>query len=245
MAFTPILAAVLIGLVAGRIRRGRMSSLVLTRINVRILFVIAFVCGLAVDLVDVPRPGVWAVVGLAAGLAFAVRNIHLVGMVVIAVGVTANLLPVAINGATPVRADALVEAGMVDAADLDRVNLQGARMIADDDTPLDWMGDTIPVAAASQVVSFGDLVILIGLASVISNLMLQRRPRRVPKSALPSLETFGWHESPVGEGSIIELAADLRPVDPNLEWSHPDAERDAPRQLVGVGSMSSINPVQD
>ena len=53
-------------------------------------------------------------------LAFTFRNIRLAGMAVVSVGIIANLVPIVLNGATPVRPEALVEAGMVDAADIER-----------------------------------------------------------------------------------------------------------------------------
>ena len=58
-------------------------------------------------------------------LAFAFRNIRLAGMAVVSVGIIANLVPLVLNGATPVRPEALVEAGMIDAADLEHVTLSG------------------------------------------------------------------------------------------------------------------------
>jgi len=233
VAFAPIIAAVLIGLFIGRLRRGRITAVARTRLRLKSLFVIAFGCGLAVDPIDLPRPGIWAIAGLAAGLAFAVRNLHLAGMVVIAVGITANLLPVAITGSTPVLGSALVEADMVAAVDLDRVSLDGARTLVDDSSGWNLLGDIIPVAAADQVMSFGDLIVLVGMVSVISNLMLQRRPRRVPSSALASLETLGWCESSARNGSIIELATELRPV-----------EASDRRHLVGALSSSRASPAQ-
>ena len=226
MAFAPIAVAIVVGLFIGRLRRGRITAVTRTKLQLRSLIVIAFGSGLAVDLIDVPEPAMWAIVGLTAGLVFAVRNLHLVGMVVIAVGVTTNLLPVAVTGSTPVHASALVEAGMVAEADLDRVALAGARTLVDDGTGWVMLGDIIPVAAAGQVMSFGDLIILVGLASVIANLMLQRRPLHVPHSALASLETLGWNESSAMEGSIIELTANVRPID-------------APEERPLVGSASS------
>ncbi len=231
MAIAPIVAAVVVGLIVGLLRRGRLTSVIGTKLRLYSLFLIAFGCGLAVDLIDLPKPGVWAIVGLSAGLVFAVRNLHLVGMVVIAVGIAANLLPVAITGSTPVRASALVEAGMVAEADLERVSLSGARSLVDDGSAWAMFGDTIPVTAADQVISFGDLIVLVGLVSVIANLMLQRRPRRVPVSALPSLQTLGWHETSAGEGAIIELATELRPI-----------EEPAERRLVGASSNPTAGP---
>ena len=233
MTLAPIFAAVVIGLSIGRLRRGRIAAVARTKLRLKLLFVLAFGSGLAVDLIDLPRPGIWAIAGLAAGLAFAVRNLHLTGMVVIAVGITANLLPVAVTGSTPVLESALVDAGMVAEVDLDRVSLDGARTLVGDSSGWNLLGDIIPVAAADQVMSFGDLIVLLGMVNVIANLMLQRRPRRVPSSALASLETLGWYESSAKDGSIIELATELRPVEASDQ-----------RQLASALSSSRTSPAQ-
>lgn len=234
MAFAPVVLAIIIGSLVGFARRGRLTALAGVRIASLPLFVVAVVCGIAVDQVDLPRPGLIAIVGLVAALAFTLRNLRFVGMAVVSVGVIANLVPVALNGATPVRADALVEAGMVDAEDLDRVVLSGPRELADAGTRLEVLGDTIPVAIADQVVSFGDLIILIGIADVLANLMVRRRRRRVPKSALASLEAFGWHETEEELGSIIDLRTDMRPLYPEDEG-----------EIVRVFASTSASPVQD
>ena len=147
-------------------------------------------------------------------LAFAFRNIRLAGMAVVSVGIIANLVPIVLNGATPVRPEALVEAGMVDAADLDRVTLSGPYELSDADTSLASLGDTIPLSFAKQVVSFGDLIILVGIADVLANLLARRRQPAVPLSALASLEAFGWHEAEEASGSIVELRAEMRSLYP-------------------------------
>ena len=211
MAVAPIALALVIGLVAGFVRGGRLSALARTRLQTLPLLVAALVCGVLVDTVDLPRPGVWAVVGLLAGLAFAARNLHVVGMAVVGVGLALNLLPVAVNGAMPVRSDALVEAGMVAEADLDRVVLDGAREIAGPDTRLDFLGDILPISLTGQVLSFGDLIMLVGLADVVANLMLQRRARRLPDGAARSLASLGWNESTAHDGGIIDLDEPMTP----------------------------------
>lgn len=216
MTFAPIVLAVVIGLVVGVLRRGRFISIARTRIRHPEFLVVAVVCSVVVDLADIGSPGPIALVGLIGGLAFTGVNVHLIGMAIVAIGLTANLVPVALNGAMPVRPEALVEAEMVTIDELDRVSLTGARELADDSTTLAVLGDTIPVRLTGQVVSIGDLIMMVGLADLVTHLMLQRRRRRVPPSALRSLAALGWHEGPESEGGIIDLRAPVAvgvPVD--------------------------------
>ena len=174
----------------------------------------AVISSVAVEHLDLPAPGWIALGSLVMALAFAFRNIRLAGMAVVSVGIIANLVPLVLNGATPVRPEALVEAGMVDAADLDRVTLSGPYELSDADTSLASLGDTIPLSFAKQVVSFGDLIILVGIADVLANLLARRRQPAVPLSALASLEAFGWHEAEEASGSIVELRAEMRSLYP-------------------------------
>lgn len=234
MAFAPLALTLIVALAIGTARRGRVTNIAGTRLHSVPLLAIALAIGLGIDRVDVPAPEFWAGAGLLAGVVFALRNLHLAGMAIIGIGILANLAPIIVNGSTPVRPMALVEAGMVDEADLDRVSLSGPRELSDDDTMLTWLGDTIPVAAFDQVMSFGDLIVLVGLVTVVVNTMMQRRRRRLPASCLASLEAFGWHETDEREGSIIELRTELRPV-------YPDDEG----EIVRVFASTNANPVHD
>lgn len=234
MAFAPLVLAVIIGFAAGLIRRGRLRSILGVRIVSLPLLALAIGIGFATDQFDLPQPGWWAFAGLVAALIFTIRNLMIVGMAVIGVGIVANLVPIVLNGATPVRAEALVEAGMVETGDLDRVVVSGARAIADEETRLGWLGDTIPIAVADQVVSFGDLIMLIGVANTIASLMLRRRRRHLPSSALASLEAFGWHETEEKLGSVVDIRTELRPLYPADEGG-----------IVRVFASTTASPVQD
>ena len=234
MTFAPLVLAVIIGFAAGLIRRGRLRSILGVRIASLPLLALAVGIGFATDQFDLPQPGWWAFAGLVAALIFTIRNLMIVGMAVIGVGIIVNLVPIVLNGATPVRAEALVEAGMVETGDLDRVVVSGARAIADEDTRLGWLGDTIPIAVADQVVSFGDLIMLIGVANTIANLMLRRRRRHLPSSALASLEAFGWHETEEKLGSVVDIRTELRPLYPADEGG-----------IVRVFASTTASPVQD
>lgn len=214
MAVVPILIAVVIGLVAGFLRKGRLRAMAHTRLRSRLLLAVALASAVVLDVVDVPRPAIWAIVGLASGLAFAGRNLHLVGMSIVAVGLAANLVPIVVNGAMPVRPDALVAADMVGSDDLDRVVLDGARELADDDTRLDFMGDVIPVALTGQVLSFGDLIILVGLADVVANLMLRRGRRPTSVESLASPADAGWWTSPTDAAQPAAITT----ASPDQDW---------------------------
>jgi hypothetical protein len=234
VTFAPLVLAVIIGFAAGLIRRGRLRSILGVRIASLPLLALAVGIGFATDQFDLPQPGWWAFAGLVAALIFTIRNLMIVGMAVIGVGIIVNLVPIVLNGATPVRAEALVEAGLVETGDLDRVVVSGARAIADEDTRLGWLGDTIPIAVADQVVSFGDLIMLIGVANTIANLMLRRRRRHLPSSALASLEAFGWHETEEKLGSVVDIRTELRPLYPADEGG-----------IVRVFASTTASPVQD
>jgi len=194
VTLAPILVALCAGLVFGFLRKGRLAAIARTRIRHPEFLAVAIGASLFVDATDTGPSATIALVGLIGGLAFALVNLHLTGMAVIAIGITANLLPIALNGAMPVRPEALVEAEMVTADELPRVSLNGARELSDDSTILAVLGDTFPVRWTNQVVSIGDLIMVVGLADVVANLMRQRRRRRLHPSALPALEALGWHE---------------------------------------------------
>ena len=233
MIVAPIAIAILIGLVAGALRRGRLISLTKARLRLPGLLGVAVLCALGADVLDLPIPSVLAFVGLLAGIAFAGRNLLIPGMAVIGIGLAANLVPVALNGAMPVRADALVDAGIVAEADLDRVELRGARELADSDTMLEVLGDVIPLPLFDQVLSFGDLIVLVGLADVIANLMRARRPPRLPQGAAATLIALGWDVPPSDDIFIdlresidaarVDAQLDLRILPPN-DAPPPDPE---------------------
>lgn len=242
----PIVVAILIGLVAGVLRRGRLASLARARLRRPLLLALAVLCAVGADVFDLPAPAVLAFVGLLAGIAFAASNLLIPGMVVVGLGVAANLVPVALNGTMPVRADALVEADIVARADLDRVDLRGAREIADSDTNLEILGDVIPVPLFGQVMSFGDLIILVGLADVIANLMRARRPARLPRGASATLLALGW-DLPPDDDIFIDLRSSIdkglaRPGE--VRSANPPSRRRDPLQ-PSRPEGSDTDPVPD
>lgn len=167
--------AVLVGLLAGFLRRGRLVHVGHVRVRAKTLLLLGVVIPALADRFtrDVAVPLV--VFGLACLFAFALRNVRLVGMSVMAIGILGNLLATFLNDGLPVGRHALVAAGLASPAEVDRVELSGARRLEEPTHRLRFLGDIVPLPETGQVLSFGDLVILVGLADITANLTLRRR----------------------------------------------------------------------
>lgn len=222
-AVAPVAAFAAVGLAAGGIRRGRLASVVRARPRLWGLAAAALVITVAADalgagdggflgfeLAGVPGPVLLALVGMGSGLAFVASNLAVGGMAVIGMGIAANLVPLVANRATPVRATSLVRARIATAEDVDRAVLGGPREIADSGTVLELLGDVIPVPPLGLVVSFGDLIILVGLAAVIHNLMRRRPAGTLPQGAEQILAVLNWSPPP----TAVEPAWTMSPTIP-------------------------------
>ena len=179
MTFWILILAAIIGLIAGVIRRGDFPTILNTQIYHPEFLVSSAICAFFVSVTDIDSDGVIAFVALVGAFAFTIMNLHLVGMVILSIGLALNLFVFIINFETPVRPDALVEAQIVTAEELERgVTISGHVEAADEDSVLDFLGDTFPIRWGEQVVSIGDLIFLVGLANVTGNLMLGNQRRR-------------------------------------------------------------------
>jgi hypothetical protein len=123
-----------------------------------------------------------ALVGQALLVAGVVANLHLVGAGVLAIGLGCNLVSMAVDSGVPVRPAALVEAGVVARAELDAATLTGPRHLEGDDDLLGVLGDAIPLSAFGTVVSFGDLIALVGIADVATHAARPHRRRRARRA---------------------------------------------------------------
>lgn len=119
-------------------------------------------------------------VSRGALIGFAVANLRIGGMVVVAVGLALDFLVTLVNWGMPTSRAALVSAGLIDEGEAGSVTLTGARHLADGDR-LRALGEVIPLPTG-QVVSIGDLVTLVGVALVI---MAVLRGRILPRDAVP------------------------------------------------------------
>jgi hypothetical protein len=154
-------------------------------------------------------------------------------MGVLAIGLCANVVPVVVNQGMPVRADALVHANVATAADVGTIELTGGRHLERPSDNFVVLADIIPVPAAGEVVSFGDLIICVAMVDVIVHLV--RRQRHAPA------HSRGRHGPQGGYGEpTLDLrepaAADISSARPDHDWG------DAPSPVPSSGSQNSDNP---
>lgn len=169
MALLPTLAAIALGVALGLRWGGRLDNLLAWRPPLWEALAAGVVLLALLDLVPI---GGWfasllRIVALGALTAFAVLNVRIGGMVLVAAGVGLDLLVTLVNWGTPVRGGALVSAGVVTTEQLATVELTGGRELADG-AVLGFLGDTIPLPWG-QVVSVTDLLVLAGITLVTAS----------------------------------------------------------------------------
>ncbi|MEY2476847.1 MAG: hypothetical protein QOG87_2162 [Actinomycetota bacterium] len=171
------LVAAVVGVLAGYARGGRLRHLGERPVRLWALLVVgALLQWLAPN-------GPALVVSFVCLLACCLANLQMVGMGVVAVGLALNATVIAANGAMPVRPTALVHAGVVDDLDEARTfDLGGKRRLEEPGDRLTVLGDALPIRPVRQVLSFGDLVVAVGTADVLAQLMRRRRARLLTRS---------------------------------------------------------------
>ncbi len=211
--------ALILGTVAGLALGGRLTNLATLTVRRWPLLAVGLALQSLAELVDIPARRSVLVVGLALLLAGLASNLHLRGAGVLMTGLTANLVVLVANGHVPARLDALVGAGVVDAGlDADTLVINnGLGQIETDDTVLGILGDVIPVGVISDVVSFGDLIILGGLI-VATVRGLTSVPRR--RGSIDVEDFLIDLTAPADEP--VRLSAQGAPAPSTSEGSHHD-----------------------
>ena len=160
--------SVVLGLAAGCARGGRLTRLA----DVRFRWWGVLVAGVTVQLLGHAAA---VAVGTVALVVFAVRNLSVTGMGVVAIGLGLNAAVMALNGGMPVRLSALVAVGIADPGEAHDADLGPRRHVERDGDVLPELGDIVPVTPLGLVVSFGDLIVAAGLADAVFHLTRRRR----------------------------------------------------------------------
>jgi hypothetical protein len=181
---TLVLIALGVGVVIGMLAGGSLHNLGRASFRLWPLLPVGVAVQFAADLARGRLSAALVVVSSALLVTFAAVNVHLVGMVLVLVGLSMNLGVIAANRGMPVRAEALVVAGIVERPELARLDLGSKRRLERPGDRLLPIADIIPVPAAREVVSFGDLILAIGAADVVAHMLRSRSRRREPVTPL-------------------------------------------------------------
>jgi len=171
MALVPTLLAIGIGVGLGLMWGGRVSNLLEWIPPLWEALVAGVVIRVLLDLLPWSGfvPSTLAIASTGAILAFAVVNVRIGGMVLVVAGLGLNLLVMVLNWGMPVSSGALVSAGIVTEKQVSDVVLTGGREVADG-AILGFLGDVIPLPWG-QVISIGDVLVLIGIALVTASVL--------------------------------------------------------------------------
>jgi hypothetical protein len=171
VSFTAV--AVVLGIALGLATGGRIANVSRRPLELVSLLAASVALQVVAELTDLGDTlGLALVLVSYVGLsAFAVANIRLVGMPVVLVGLLCNLAVITVNGGMPVRDDAIVAAGAAERDELSTLDFGAKRHLEERDDVLTVLGDIIPVRPAREVVSFGDLILAVGVADVLFRLL--------------------------------------------------------------------------
>ncbi len=227
-----ILAAALpVGALVALLAGGTFSDLLETRVRLWPLLLVALTLSTWLTFVpDPPAEHFLLPAALTLFAAVAVANIGVTGATVVAVGILANLVPVVLNGGLmPVRAEALVDAGLATPETVNDVVLGGGRAPAGSRDLLEPLTAIIPVRAVHEVFTFGDLIVAIGLLDLGFRLVKPRSERRGPsgsgtdidlRDGVPDTEIDPWLTPPEGmkvphrEPPTVQTRRPAAPVPP-------------------------------
>lgn len=123
--------------------------------------------------------------------AFTLANARLFGMVVVTIGLLANLLVIAVNEGMPVRREAVIKAGIAaDDRDLASISMQNKHHYERPSDDLMFLADIIPVRPLREVLSIGDVIMSAGIAAVVATL-LRKEPTHPQPERTRSLPSEG------------------------------------------------------
>lgn len=240
----PVLLAAALGVVMGFLRRPLGAHLADPRVVAPGLAVVAVGVQMALGLLSASVAGPLLGLSLFLLTGFGLLNLHLVGMGVLSTGMALNAAVVLVNGAMPVRAPAVLDAGLARPGELVLVDLGAGRRYEATGDWLAVLGDVIPVGAIGGVLSFGDLIVAVGVATVAADLArYARRPtpgsgrvgsRFAPQAVIE--HGVGSEAVRVGDGGphVQELDGGGHVVDSEDRLGHGVGDRADRRERAGV-----------
>lgn len=169
-----------LGCLVGRLRGGRWAGVAETRLHAKGFLIAGITTALVLTLIGPAFAIGWLLLGYACFFTFGIKNLQITGMIVLLIGLLMNTAPALANGAVPVSERALLSVGETTASGI--AVIEGVRESTKTATSFTAFGDVVPVPLVNVVISLGDLVMLVAIADIATNLMLRAR-RRKPDDA--------------------------------------------------------------
>lgn len=181
----PLLWAVLVGLVLGYLRGGRLGNLAAVKLRWAwlllpslILQFLIFPLGSREPIIPWGTP-YWHILSYLFLLAFLTRNGRIPELIVMGTGLIFNFLAVVANGGyMPASAEALRRAGLESVAQaLEAGSRLGNTVLMTEDTRLNFLGDWLYLPAwmpLSSAFSLGDALLGLGAATFLARRMVRR-----------------------------------------------------------------------
>lgn len=247
---------IVIGVLVGAVNGGRFAHVAQRKLRAWGVLPLAAACFAIPELIDnVHGAGAMHTLGFAAFAMFGIANLNLVAIPVVLFGVALNLIPLTFNGVMPVSQAAAVTVDLGKFDEFDDVDLGPGRAIESTTQRFVFLGDTIPISPIGQAISFGDLIIALGLANVAFRLL---KPRRVrfkdeqsgwPDSAVPTenVSTDPWTAMLRGEidDSAFEKQTAPQGRAPEPEWVQEPPVTTGPMVLPTTADPEAESEVPD
>jgi hypothetical protein len=170
MAQSYLVVALAVGLVLGLLLGGRPRYLAQKHFRWWLLLPLGVVLQLVVEADGVPAPQALLLVSYVYLLIFCAANLRHVGMGVILIGIALNAFVIAVNGGMPVREKAVRQARIAHAGETVRID-QVKHHLEEPGDRFMVLADIIPVRPIREVLSFGDLILSVGVADLLVHLL--------------------------------------------------------------------------
>jgi len=195
MAQSYLVVALAAGLVVGLALGGRPRHLAQKHFRWWLLLPLGVALQVLVEADGVPAPHALLIVSYVYLLAFCAANLRHAGMGLILVGIALNAVVIVADNGMPVREKAVHQAAIAKPGETITIDEIKHHLERPDDT-LMGLADIIPVKPLHQVLSFGDLVLSVGVADLLVHLLLPVGGRRRRRPSVDAESTQARAGSP-------------------------------------------------
>jgi hypothetical protein len=209
------LIALTLGLAIALVTGGRFRHLAGRNFRWWVLLPVAIALQFGLEADGVPAPFALLVASYVLLLAFGVMNMRHRGMWLVVLGFMLNAVVITANHGMPVRQSAV--SAIKFRGEIHEVKRHKQKP----SDKLTFLGDIIPVPPLDTVLSFGDMILAVGVINLLFNVMRPTRGIHAIDATDPTDEPIEPEPAPADEGDPFGLDKLL----PQGEWREPVSRR--------------------